>query len=195
MTAIVLASSSPRRHELLARLGLTFAIAHPDIDETPRPGEDPIDYVSRLAVEKADAVRAPADALVIAADTTVEVDGDILGKPEDPAEARAMLRRLSGRSHVTHTAVAARLDGATVHDAITTSVTFVELTDADIEWYVATGEPLDKAGAYAVQGAAGAFVERIDGSVSNVVGLPLHLVTRLAAQLGVRLLVPPAELR
>ncbi|HTH06081.1 MAG TPA: Maf family protein [Ilumatobacteraceae bacterium] len=191
--AILLASSSPRRHELLARLGLPFAIAHPDIDETPLAGEDPVAYVRRLAVEKADAIEAAPDVLVIAADTTVEVDGDILGKPEDADDAKAMLRRLSGRTHDTHTGVAVRLDGRTVHDSVTTAVTFVRLEPSDIDWYVATGEPLDKAGAYAVQGGAGAFVERIDGSVSNVVGLPLHLVTRLAGELGIQLLRPPAD--
>ncbi|HAP76873.1 MAG TPA: septum formation inhibitor Maf [Acidimicrobiaceae bacterium] len=188
---VVLASSSPRRRELLERLGLTFRIASPDIDETPLPGESPIAYVTRLAVEKAHAVAAADDELVIAADTTVEADGLILAKPNEAADAHAaavaMLRRLSGRTHATHTGVAVRLGDRTEHEVVTTEVTFVTLSDADIEWYIATGEPLDKAGAYAVQGAGGVFVERIDGSVSNVVGLPLHTVARLAAGLGVSL--------
>lgn len=189
---MVLASSSPRRRELLERLGVQFRIASPDIDETPLAGESPTDYVARLALAKAHAVQADDDELVIAADTTVEADGLILAKPNeapDPhAEAVAMLRRLSGREHTTHTGVALRHRARTVHEVVTTAVTFVALSDADIEWYIDTGEPLDKAGAYAVQGAGGVFVERIDGSVSNVVGLPLHTVARLAAHLGVPLI-------
>lgn len=189
---IVLASSSPRRRELLDRLGVTFRTASPDIDESTRAGEGPVAYVRRLAAEKAHAVAAEPDELVIAADTTVDVDDQILAKPNDepdpPAAAAAMLRRLSGRTHTTHTGVAVRLGDRTEVEVVTTEVTFVPLTEADIAWYVATGEPLDKAGAYALQGTGGVFVEKVDGSVSSVVGLPLHTVVALAARLGVRLL-------
>ena len=188
MTRVLLASASPRRRELLAQLGLQFDIAAPDVDETPLQGEAPVPYVGRLAVAKAEAVPADAETLVIAADTTVEIDGDILAKPADVAEARAMLRRLSGRTHQVHTGVALRRGGQTLTEVVTADVTFVALTDAQVDWYVATGEPMDKAGAYAVQGIGGVFVEKIDGSVSNVIGLPLHTVVRLADELGVSLL-------
>lgn len=190
---ILLASGSPRRRELLEQLGLTFTIASPDIDETEQPGEDPVDYVRRLAVGKCHAVPAPADTLVIAADTTVDLGGDILGKPTDAADAAAMLRRLSARTHRVHTGVALRLGDRVAHDVVTSFVTFVPLTPATIDWYVGTGEPLDKAGAYAVQGAGGVLVQRVRGSVSNVVGLPLHAVVRLAGELGVTLLAAPTS--
>ncbi|MEO5900489.1 MAG: Maf family protein [Ilumatobacteraceae bacterium] len=185
MTRILLASSSPRRRDLLARLGLVFDTAAPDIDESVRPGEPAHQYVRRLAAEKAAAVDAAATTLIIAADTTVELDGRILGKPTDAAEATAMLRDLSARTHRVHTGVAVRLGERTVVDAGTTMVTMTPLGESTIRWYVATGEPFDKAGAYALQGAASVFVQQIRGSVSNVVGLPLHIVARLAAELGV----------
>ncbi|MFZ4721098.1 MAG: Maf family protein [Ilumatobacteraceae bacterium] len=181
---LVLGSSSPRRRELLEQLGVEFDIARPDIDETPRPGETPVDYVRRLAIEKSRAVAADAGTMVIAADTTVDLGGEILGKPEDEADARAMLRRLSARTHRVHTGVALRVGDDVVSEVVTSLVTFTPLTAASIDWYVGTGEPLDKAGAYAVQGAGGVFVQRVRGSVSNVVGLPLHAVARLAADLG-----------
>jgi septum formation protein len=133
-------------------------------------------------------VHVPAHTLVIAADTTVDLGGEILAKPVDADDARAMLRRLSARTHRVHTGVALRLGDRTVAETITSLVTFTPLTAALIEWYVGTGEPLDKAGAYAVQGAGGVFVQRVQGSVSNVVGLPLHAVVRLAGDLGVVLL-------
>ena len=185
--SIVLASASPRRRELLEQLGLEFVVAAPDIDETPLAGEQPVAYVRRLAIAKAVAVVAPVDALVIAADTTVDLGGDILGKPVDGADAAAMLRRLSARTHRVHTGVALRLGDRVVDDVITSLVTFTPLTESSIEWYVTTGEPLDKAGAYAVQGAGGVFVQRVRGSLSNVIGLPLHTVARLANELGVAL--------
>ena len=187
-TPILLASGSPRRRELLEQLGLRFAVAAPDVDETPLPGEAPVAYVQRLAVEKAHAVVAAADMLVIAADTTVDLGGDILAKPVDAADASAMLHRLSARTHRVHTGVAVRLGDRTVAETITSLVTFTPLSAELIAWYVATGEPLDKAGAYAVQGAGGAFVQRVQGSVSNVIGLPLHTVVRLAGEMGVALL-------
>lgn len=185
---VVLASASPRRRELLEQLGLKLTIASPDVDETPLPGEAPVPYVQRLAIAKAHAVAAADDALVIAADTTVDLGGEILGKPVDADEARAMLRRLSARTHRVHTGVALRLGDRTVAETVTSLVTFTELSPELIEWYVGTGEPLDKAGAYAVQGAGGAFVRRVRGSVTNVIGLPLHTVVHLAANLGVSLL-------
>jgi septum formation protein len=184
VASVVLASGSPRRRELLEQLGVTFAIASPDVDETPFAGEDPVAYVRRLAVDKSRAVAAPDDALVIAADTTVDLGGDILAKPVDADDAKAMLRRLSARTHRVHTGVALRVGDDVRSEVVTSLVTFTPLTAASIEWYVGTGEPLDKAGAYAVQGAGGVFVQRVRGSVSNVVGLPLHTVARLAAELG-----------
>ncbi len=181
---VVLASASPRRRELLAQLGVVFTMASPDVDETPLPGEGPVGYVHRLAIAKAFAVDAPPGALVVAADTTVDLGGEILGKPVDADDARSMLGRLSARTHRVHTGVALRRGEQLVAEVITTLVTFTSLTPALIEWYVSTGEPLDKAGAYAVQGAGGVLVQRVHGSVSNVVGLPLHSVARLAEQLG-----------
>jgi septum formation protein len=185
---VVLASGSPRRKELLAQLRVRFAIVVPDVDESPHPGERAVDYVGRIAAAKVQAVAAPPDALVIAADTTVEIDGDILVKPADNADAAGMLRRLSARTHQVHTGVALRRGADHADEVVTSLVTFSPLTPAMIEWYVATGEPLDKAGAYALQGAGGAFVDRVRGSVSNIVGLPLATVVRLAHGLGVDLL-------
>lgn len=181
---VLLGSSSPRRRALLEQLGVDFEIGHPDIDETPLDGESPVDYVRRLAVAKSQALEADADTLVIAADTTVDLGGEILGKPLDADDARAMLRRLSARTHRVHTGVALRIGAEVASEVVTSLVTFTPLTAASIDWYVGTGEPLDKAGAYAIQGAGGVFVQRVRGSVSNVVGLPLHAVARLAAELG-----------
>ena len=168
---LVLASSSPRRRELLAGLGLDFVVRPADIDETPHGAEAPTDYVARLSREKAQAVATPAS-VVVAADTTVEVDGMILEKPVDRDDAARMLGLLSGRDHRCHTGVTV-LGAATQTNVVTTTVTFVELDAAMVDWYLATGEADDKAGAYGIQGAAGAFVRRIDGSVTNVIGLPL----------------------
>ena len=170
---VILASGSPRRHELLGQLGFPFMITAPDIDETPRPGENPVHYVRRVALAKALAVEAPDDALVIAA--------------ERADEATRMLAQLSGRTHRVHTGVAMRRGDDRASEVVTSLVTFTTLTPEMIEWYVATGEPLDKAGAYAVQGIGGVFVQRVHGSVSNVVGLPMHTVVRLAGELGVTL--------
>ncbi len=167
---LVLASGSPRRRELLGQLGVAFTVRAADVDETPSAGERPRDLVARLAAAKAAGVDGP---VVLAADTTVEVDGDILGKPVDAADARRMLGRLSGRTHHVHTGVAVRAGERVELEVVTTAVTFVPLVRAAVDWYVATGEPFDKAGGYAVQGAGGVFVESIRGSVSNVVGLPL----------------------
>jgi septum formation protein len=187
MTRVLLASSSPRRRELLAQLGVAFDVAAPDIDESVLAGEEPRRYVRRLAAEKAAAVEAAASVLVIAADTTVELDGRILGKPATAAEATQMLRDLSARTHRVHTGVAVRLGARTAVDVGTTMVTMTPIGEAAIRAYVATGESFDKAGGYAVQGAAAVFVQQIRGSVSNVIGLPLHLLARLAGELGVSL--------
>ena len=187
-TPVILASGSPRRHELLTNLGISFTVAVPNIDETPFDGEAPVPYVRRLAVGKARAVEAPFDALVIAADTTVDLGGDILGKPDDDDEARAMLRRLSGRTHRVHTGIALRLGDRALAETVSSLVTFTALSDELIEWYVALGEPTGKAGAYAIQGAGGALVERVRGSVSNIIGLPMHTLLRLANDLDAQLL-------
>lgn len=186
--AIVLASASPRRHELLTQLGVSFTVAHPDIDESPLPLEAPVPYVRRLANDKARAVEVALGSLVIAADTTVDLGGDILGKPVDADEARLMLRRLSGRTHRVHTGLALRLGDRTVAETVSSMVTFSLLTPEMIEWYIGLDEPFGKAGAYAVQGAGGVFVERVRGSVSNIIGLPLHTLLRLAKHLDVQLL-------
>jgi septum formation protein len=170
---VVLASGSPRRLTLLEQLGLDPEVVPADIDESPLEGEDPVAYVRRLAREKAEAVGASPDALVIAADTTIDLDGEILAKPDDADDAKVMLRRQSGRTHRVHTGVAVRHRDVTLVDVVTTLVTMVPITDELLDWYVATGEPLDKAGAYALQGAGGVLVEKVNGSVSNVVGLPL----------------------
>ncbi len=188
---IVLASGSPRRRELLEQLGLTFTVTAPDVDESPLPGEDPVAYVGRVALAKVDAVfnsTVVPGALVIAADTTVDLEGEIIAKPVDLDDARAMLRRLSGRTHAVHTGVALRRDDRCVSATVTSQVTFVTLSEPGVEWYVGTGEPLGKAGAYAIQGAGAVLVHTVEGSVTNIIGLPLPTVVQLARQLDVNLL-------
>ena len=183
---LVLASGSPRRRELLALLGLPFEVVPADVDESVRPGETPVELVRRLALAKSDATALSDDsAVVLAADTIVDVAGEILGKPTDADDARRMLRSLSARTHLVHTAVAVRRAGRTVEDVVTTAVSMTTMSEAVIEWYLATGEPMDKAGAYAIQGTGGAFVSAIDGSASNVVGLPLATVVELLGRQGV----------
>jgi septum formation protein len=188
MTTVILASASPRRHELLTRIGVPFTVRAPDIDESPADGEMPVDYVRRVASAKAAAVAVAADELVIAADTSVDLGSQILGKPADHRDAESMLRRLSGRTHRVHTGVAVRRHGHEEVEVCSTLVTFVELDEAAIRWYVSTGEPMGKAGAYALQGAGAVLVESVHGSVSNVIGLPMHVVIELAARAGVDLL-------
>jgi septum formation protein len=184
---LILASSSPRRAELLRAAGIEFITRAADVDETIRPDEPPRDYVARLSREKASAV-VRGDELALGADTTVVINGEITGKPADAEEAGRMLRALSGQWHEVLTGVTlARADRA-VSAVSSTSVKFAELSDAEIEWYVSTGEPMDKAGAYAIQGHAALFIERIEGSYSNVVGLPIQLTYQLARQMGVELL-------
>jgi septum formation protein len=194
MASIVLASGSPRRREILTTLGVEFDVHPADIDESVQAGEAPLDYVRRLAATKASAVAASQpDRVVIAADTTVVIDGEILGKPVGIDEARAMARRLSGRTHQVHTGIAVAFDGAVLVDVDTTDVTFMALSAELIEWYVTQSEPYDKAGGYALQGAASAFVERVDGNVANVIGLPVPRLLRLAAEAGHPLIRHPAE--
>jgi septum formation protein len=186
--SLVLASGSPRRFELLRRLGLTFDVMPADIDETERPGEAPAEYVGRVAHDKVLAVVAalgsPAATCVLGADTTVDVDGAILAKPDHDADARRMLTMLSGRTHQVHTGVAAWHAGHVESVVVTTDVTFAALDPAQIDWYLALGEHTDKAGAYGMQGAGGALVTRIDGSPSNVIGLPMAETVAILRSVG-----------
>jgi septum formation protein len=180
---IVLASGSPRRAEILRKVGWSFEALPVDLDETPAPGEEPVAYVERLAREKAEAAasRMP-DRLVLGCDTTVVIDGQKLGKPLDHDDARRMIRLLSGRWHEVLTGVAVIHAGEPAIRRVaheTTRVRFAELTDDEIDWYVATGEPMDKAGAYAIQGCAAFFIEAIEGDYFNIVGLPVRLVYKL----------------
>ena len=184
---LVLASASPRRSELLTQAGYRFRVHPAHINEDPLPGEDPILYVTRLAREKAEAVfrelttpsAKPEKIAVLGADTTVTLDNTILGKPADAADAARMLRQLSGRTHRVITGVALVTSGGVEVAAEVTAVRFLTLSDAEIAAYVATGEPMDKAGAYAIQGRAARWIPRIEGCYFNVMGLPLALVSSL----------------
>lgn len=186
---LVLASASPRRRELLAQAGYSFEVHPAHIPEDPKPGEEPIAYVTRLAREKAEVVFrelsaagqnttqvAAEDLVVLGADTTVTLDDHILGKPENAADAARMLRLLSGRTHRVITGVALVSAGTADVAAEATAVRFLTLSEAEIADYIATGEPMDKAGAYAIQGRAARWIPRIEGCYFNVVGLPLALV-------------------
>jgi len=177
---LVLASSSPRRQELLRSAGISFEVQPAEIPENALPGESAKDCAERLAREKALAVarQRPHD-LVLGADTVVVVDGQLLGKPTDAADAARMLRMLSGREHQVITGVCLVVSGQSSVASETTLVTVNELTDQDIADYVASGEPMDKAGAYAIQGPASRWIPRIEGDYSNVVGLPVALVLRM----------------
>ncbi len=195
---IVLASQSPRRVDLLTQLldhqfgegVVTFAIDPPNIDETPLANETPIAHVQRLAMAKSHTVAARHDtaAVIIAADTTVELDGKIFGQPADEQHARTMLSQLSGRTHQVHTAVAVvhlAHDGTMLsqaHGLDSAGVSMLEITPERMEWYLATGESMGKAGSYAVQGDGGALVERVEGSLTTVIGLPLDLLSNLLLQ-------------
>jgi septum formation protein len=192
-SGVVLASGSPRRRELLTSIGVDFRVVVPNIDESRREGESPVSYVWRLAGEKARAVPS-TDELIIAADTTVDLDGEVLGKPVDADDAVSMLRRLSGSTHRVHTGVAVRVGDRVSVDVASAAVTFASLDEALIDWYVSTGEPFDKAGGYALQGSGAVLVDRVDGNVSCIIGLPLGLTVRLAAALGRSLLAPPPNI-
>jgi septum formation protein len=179
---LILASGSPRRRQLLELIGVGFSVQPADVDETPLPGEDPVTYASRAARDKAlDVATGHPGRLVLGADTVVEVDHEILGKPSSVDDAASMLQRLSGRSHLVHTALALVTDAA-CHEVVDSArVEFLDLTDEMIRWYVATGEPMDKAGAYAIQGLGGLLVVGVEGSPHTVVGLPVHRLPELFA--------------
>ncbi|HWB85473.1 MAG TPA: Maf family protein [Bryobacteraceae bacterium] len=175
---LVLASQSPRRREILRQAGIPFTVRAVSVDETPQPGEVPEEYVRRLAEMKVRAVEAAPEETVLGADTTVVVEGRMLGKPACQEEARQMLEALSGRRHEVLTGICLKHGRQLIRDGASTSVWFAELSPAEIEDYIASGEPMDKAGAYAIQGLASKFIERIDGCYFNVVGLPVSLVYR-----------------
>ena len=187
LNMLVLASASPRRRELLTQAGFAFEVRPADIPEEPAPGEEPIAYATRLSREKAQAVfnqlsidpTKNADLAVLGADTIVTLDDHILGKPTDPADAARMLRLLSGRTHRVITGVSLITAQATESTAEVTSVSFIALSDEEIAAYIATGEPMDKAGAYAIQGRAARWIPRIAGCYFNVVGLPISRVAAL----------------
>jgi septum formation protein len=185
---LILASSSPRRRELVTRLRVPFVVHPSRIEErTPWPGEDPATYALHLAREKAlDVAREHPDDVVMGADTVVALDGVILGKPADAADARRMLAELRGKTHRVITAVCVRCGDLTECSPVESAVTMRAFSDPEIDRYVATGEPMDKAGAYAVQGLGGALVERVDGCYTNVVGLPLCLTGKLLASCSSR---------
>jgi nucleoside triphosphate pyrophosphatase len=191
---IYLASRSPRRAELLLQLGIAFEVLAPDIDESELAGESPDIYVQRLAAEKAAAAVVQISDMklkqmpVLAADTTVAVDGAILGKPADDADAFTMLKRMSGRWHEVHTALAVASQGNTAVVLSTTRVEMPPLTDQLIRDYIATGEPVGKAGAYGIQGLAGIFIRRIEGSYSGVMGLPVYETAQLLKDAGIKIL-------
>lgn len=182
---VILASSSPRRHELLNLIGIAHEVYPSNVDESPLDGESPTAHAERLALAKATAIaRVETNAVVVAADTVVVVDGDTLGKPRNAEDAQAMLQRLSGRTHTVVTAVAAAHGPAVYSDVEQVAVTFRPLTASEISAYVATGEPLDKAGAYGIQGYGATIVERIDGDYFAVMGLAIARLLRLCARLG-----------
>lgn len=191
MPRLILASTSPRRRELLGLLGLPFEVIDSNYDESLilPDGMAPADYVTKLARGKASEVagRLDADALVIGADTTVVLEGQFLNKPVGPDDAASMLRRLSGRIHEVHTGLCLIQGQTLLTDSAVTEVTFATLSDAVIASYVATGEPLDKAGAYGIQGKALSFIPSIHGDYFNVVGLPLYLLGQMLAQFSINL--------
>jgi septum formation protein len=184
---VVLASQSPRRRELLTLVGIAHEVRPADIDEAYLAGERPAAHAERLAREKVEAVSSDTpDALVIGSDTIVVVDGDVLGKPRSDAHAAEMLARLSGRSHTVITAVAVEWRGEVRSAVEEVGVTFHPLTSSEIDAYIATREPMDKAGAYGIQGYGATIVSRVDGDYFAVMGLPLQRLVRLMASLGVR---------
>jgi septum formation protein len=185
--ALILASSSPRRAQILRSLGLDFRVVVPEVDEALLPGETGPVGAERLARVKAEAVAARETLPVVAADTLVLSEGEVLGKPVSDDDAVAMLRRLSGRSHEVVTGVCVRAGGRSFSGVERTTVRFAALSPAAIDRYVASGEPRDKAGAYHVDGRGAAFIESVEGSPSNVAGLPVRLLLRLAREAGLDL--------
>ena len=181
---VLLASRSPRRAELLRAAGFDFEVVPADVDEAAHPGEDARAYVARMSASKAAAIGCRiSGSPVLGADTVVVLDGVMLGKPRDDEDAARMLRMLAGRAHEVCTGVTIQAGGRALSEVVSTRVRFLPLTSDEIAWYVGTGEPRDKAGAYAIQGRASRFVESIEGSYSNVVGLPVATVYRLIRQL------------
>jgi len=191
---VILASQSPRRRELLTLVGIAHEVQPADIDETYLAGEKPAAHAERLARGKCAVIaeREP-DALVIGSDTIVVVDGDVLGKPTNEGDAAHMLRRLSGRTHIVVTAVAVAWRGQTRSAVEEVNVTFHSLSDDDIAAYIATREPMDKAGAYGIQGYGATIVERVDGDYFAVMGLPLQLLVRVLRELRIRYAFGPLE--
>jgi septum formation protein len=186
---VVLASASPRRAKLLQQMGVEFEIKPVDIDETPLNNEAPAQYVKRLAMHKAQAARAfylQGDKVIVGSDTSVILEGEILGKPDSKQHGLSMLKKLSGRTHEVMTAVAVlgKFESCIVN---VSCVTFATVDDKSLEWYWNTGEPKDKAGAYAIQGKAAAFITRLEGSFSGVMGLPLYETIQLLKQHGVKI--------
>ncbi len=190
MNSIILASASPRRRELLDLLGIKHEVRPADIDEIRAPGERPADFARRAAEDKARHVAQGIDRPVLAADTVVALDNESLGKPVDEDDAKRMLRLLAGRDHAVHTGMALAHKGNSHSLVDTAMVRFSPLNEKLIDWYVATGEPMDKAGAYAVQGAGGLLVQSITGSPQTVIGLPINRLPELFAALGLDFLTP-----
>ena len=183
----ILASQSPRRRELLASIGLTFEVMPSDVPEVHQPGESPEEYVARLSRDKAAAIASKHDdAWIIAADTTVLLGDELLEKPADDADARRMLATIAGKTHIVYTGVTLQNAARGWHDTrvAESEVRMLPLDEHDIAWYVSTGEPLDKAGAYAVQGIGAMFIDSIHGSYTNVVGLPLALLFQMLRRAG-----------
>jgi septum formation protein len=180
---LVLASQSPRRSEILRQAGIPFVTRPANVDETAQLGESPEDYVKRVARDKAMTAGAVPEEIVLGADTVVVIDGEILGKPANSADAVRMLGLLAGREHEVLTGICLRRGDEMVIDCARTRVRFTTLSRAEIAEYVASGEPTDKAGAYAIQGLASKFIERIEGSYTNVVGLPIELVQQVLRKL------------
>jgi septum formation protein len=183
---LILASQSQRRSEILRQAGIPFVVKPAHVDESVHPGEPVEEYVRRVAQQKATAVETAAGDVVLGADTVVVIGGEILGKPRDGADAARMLEQLAGREHEVITGICLRRDAELLHDRAVTRVWFNPLTSDEIEQYVASGEPMDKAGAYAIQGLASKFIQRIDGSYANVVGLPIELVIKHLSELATR---------
>ena len=186
---LILASASPRRRDLLQNLGLTFDIIPADIDETPRTDETPEDLVNRLSTQKAAAIAAEhPESLVIAADTVVTLDGDVLGKPVDKEENQAFIERLSGRTHRVYTGHAVQRGEEVAACVISTEVTFRNLSSHEVAWYTSTGEGMDKAGGYAIQGYGAALISEVRGCYFNVVGLSVANLLELVKEVGVELI-------
>lgn len=183
---VILASASPRRRELLNLVGIAHETRPANVDESLLPDESPVPHAERLARAKAAAIsKDESDAVIIGADTIVVIDGKVLGKPENQAQAHAMLRQLSGRTHKVFTAIAVAFAGAIVSDVVDVEVTFRDLNDSEIGAYIVTGEPMDKAGAYGIQGYGATIVDRINGDYFAVMGLSLVRLIRLMRRLGI----------